>query len=84
MTFLATLPVGVDLPEQTWLTARVRRQGNSLEVTAEDQVPSHEEPTREQALQAWLLRCKDQPVASLSDEEVDDLRWQGLKQKYDL
>ncbi len=35
MTFTATLPANVPLPEEQWLPARVRRHGSSLEVSAD-------------------------------------------------
>ena len=79
MTFTAVLPSGIELPEETWLPARVRRHGDALEVTAEGTFPQGDDSTRTQALKEWLERCAAQPVCALTDDEVDELRWEGLK-----
>ena len=84
MTFTAVLPVGIELPEETWLSARVRRHGNSLEIAAEGTESSPQDATRTQALHEWLQRCAAQPATSLTDDEIEDLRWQGLKEKFNL
>ena len=83
-TFTAILPAGIELPEETWLTARVRRHGNALEIAAEGTAISAQDTARAQALKKWLARCAAQPPSSLTDEELDDLRWQGLKEKFSL
>lgn len=83
MTFTATIPPNALLPEETWLTARVRRHGTALEVTA-DAGPPALAGDKSAALHAWLARCAAQPVNTLSDAALDDLRWQRLKEKHQL
>lgn len=82
-TFTANLPPGVELPEETWLAATVRRHGTMLEITASEPVASEPE-SREQALEAWLTHSAGRPPVELSDEACDDLRWQELKAKFRL
>lgn len=84
MHFTAVLSTDISLPEETWLPARVRRHGRALEVAAEEQATPPVEPSRTDALQAWLERCAAQPLTTFSDADLDDLRWQGLKEKYAL
>ncbi len=84
MTFTAVLSTDIALPEETWLPARVRRHGRALEVADEEQATPAVEPSRTDALQAWLHRCAAQPLNTFSDADLDDLRWQGLKEKYAL
>ena len=82
-TFTANLPPGVELPEETWLAATVRRHGTLLEITAGEPVAS-EPQSREQALEAWLAHSASRPPADFSDSACDDLRWEELKAKFRL
>ncbi len=82
-TFTANLPPGVELPEETWLAATVRRHGSLLEITAREPVASAPE-SRELALEAWLAHSASRPPANLSDSACDDLRWEELKAKFRL
>ena len=84
MTFTAVLSTDISLPEETWLPARVRRHGRALEIAAEEPATPAVELSRTDALQAWLRRCAAQPLNTFSDTDVDDLRWQGLKERYAL
>ena len=84
MTFTAVLSADIALPEETWLHARVRKHGRELEVAAEGDVAVSTESTRAEALHAWLQRCAEQPACRFSDADFDDLRWQGLQDKYGL
>ena len=84
MTFTAVLSTDIPLPEETWLPARVRRHGRALEVAAEEHPAPAVEPSRTEALQAWLQRCAAQPLSTFSDADLDDLRWHGLKERYAL
>lgn len=83
MTFTTLLSTDISLPEETWFPAQVCRHGRALEVSASDQ-PSPHANSRLQAMQTWLQRCVGQPASSFTDTDLDDLRWQGLKEKYDL
>ena len=82
-SFTATLAADVSLPEETWLPARVRKHGRSLEVSADEQT-APPAASRLQAMESWLQRCAEQPISSFTDADLDDLRWQGLKEKYGL
>jgi hypothetical protein len=84
MTFTAVLSADIALPEETWLHARVRKHGRELEITAEETAAKVTEPSRAEALNAWLQRCAEQPASQFSDADLDDLRWQGLQEKYGL
>lgn len=64
--------------------ARVRRHGSELEISPEETSPQQADSARLQALKDWLARCASQPPSSLANEELDDLRWQGLKEKFSL
>ena len=86
MTITAALPPGVEFPEKTLLTARVWRTGDTIQITAETP-PSpgkSADHARSVALEAWLSRCAAQPASHLTDEDLDDLRWQYLKEKHQL
>ena len=72
-TFTANLPPGVELPEETWLAATVRRHGSLIEITAREPVASAPE-SRELALEAWLAHSASRPPSILSDSACDDLR----------
>ena len=82
-TFTANLPPGVELPEETWLAATVRRHGSLIEITAREPVASAPE-SRELALEAWLAHSASRPPADLSDGACDDLRWEELTAKFRL
>lgn len=82
-TFTANLPPGVELPEETWLAATVRRHGTLLEITARESVASEPE-SRELALEAWLAHSASRPPADFSDSACDDLRWEELKATFRL
>lgn len=84
MTFTAVLPPNIKLPEETWLPARVRRHGQSLEISADEPTQATALPDKQEALKAWLSRCSAQPVSTLSDQDLDDLRWQHLQEKHQL
>ena len=84
MTFTASLPANISLPEETWLPARVRRRGMALEVSANPPASVEHSTEKQRALDAWLARCAAQPVNTLADSELDELRWQHLQEKHHL
>jgi hypothetical protein len=84
MTFTAVLPPNIVLPEETWLPARVRRHGQALEISADEPALTEALPEKQEALKAWLARCSAQPVSTLSDQDLDDLRWQHQQEKHQL
>ena len=87
MTITAALPPGVEFPEKTLLNARVWRNGDTIEITAEA-IPAIRKTGRPEGaagsedLEAWLARCAAQPVCNLTDADLNDLRWQYLKDKH--
>ena len=89
MTFTTTLPAGIELPGDTWVSAAVRRRGGILEIStgaSSSTEPSSPAPNadRLKALEEWLALSASRPACILDDESLDDLRWETLKAKYHL
>jgi len=72
MTFTTTLPVGISLPEEVWLHARVRKHGSALEINADDSLGpvAASPPVQASRFDAWLARAAGSSKAGLSTDQI--------------
>lgn len=84
MILTATLPADALMPEDTWMNVRVRRHGQALEIEANVKEDALQQHQRRQAFEDLQALISSHPPSVLSDEELDEGRWQHFKEKYGL